>query len=145
MYQTSDEMNLIPLLLGLGLGFAIAILAHLIRFERDRSFYPTILIVIASYYVLFAVMSGESVVVELLIACFFSAIAIAAAVRWGSAIGWGILLHGVFDFTRNGIIGDGGAPHWWPEFCGGIDVALGVCLIWATHSGWRSQQHPPTS
>ena len=132
-------MTLTPLLIGLGVGFAIAILAHLTRFERDRSFYPTVLIVIASYYVLFAVMSAESVVIELLIAYFFSAIAIGAAVRWTSVIGWGILLHGVFDFTRNGIIGDGGAPQWWPAFCGGIDVALGLWLIWATYSGARNQ------
>lgn len=122
-------MNTVPLFIGLGLGGAIAVLARQMRFDQDRSFYPTVLIVIASYYVLFAVMSGAPVVVELVVAGLFSAMAIAGASRWASLAAWGILLHGLFDFTRMGLIGDGGAPLWWPAFCGGVDVVLGLWLL----------------
>jgi hypothetical protein len=42
--------------IGVILGLAIAAVATGIGFARDRSFYPTVLIVIATYYVLFSVM-----------------------------------------------------------------------------------------
>tara|TARA_R110002167_G_scaffold91570_2_gene246399 strand:- start:71 stop:475 length:405 start_codon:yes stop_codon:yes gene_type:complete len=122
-------MNTVPLFIGLGLGGAIALFARQMRFDQDRSFYPTVLIVIASYYVLFAVMSGAPIVVELVVAGIFSALAIAGAHYRVPLAGWGILLHGIFDFTRVGLIGDGGAPLWWPAFCGGIDVVLGLWLL----------------
>ena len=34
-------------------------LARYVEFDRDRALYPTVVIVIASYYVLFAAMSGS--------------------------------------------------------------------------------------
>ena len=40
-------------LIGLMLSLAVAGLATLIGFNRERAFYPTVMIVIASYYVLF--------------------------------------------------------------------------------------------
>ncbi|MEQ8205011.1 MAG: hypothetical protein RIA65_02460 [Woeseia sp.] len=130
-------MDITPLLIGIGLGGAIAVFARQSRFEQDRSFYPTVLIVIASYYVLFAVMSGANVVVEIAVALIFAAVAAGAATNWPVAAGWGIFLHGVFDFTRGGFLGDGGAPLWWPEFCGGIDVALGLWLLLSSRYSGR--------
>jgi len=43
-------------LIGLFLSLAVAGLIWMVGLDRDRGFYPTVLIVIASYYVLFAVM-----------------------------------------------------------------------------------------
>lgn len=128
-------MDLMSLGIGVFLGVAIGAIADVLRFNRDRSFYPTLLIVIASYYVLFALMSGHSVIVEIAVAMAFSTVAIASALRWRLLIAWGLLLHGIFDFARGGIIGDAGAPHWWPEFCGGVDVALALWLFAATWWG----------
>jgi hypothetical protein len=45
--------------IGLLLSLAVAGSAALIGFDRERAFYPTVLIVIASYYVLFATMGGS--------------------------------------------------------------------------------------
>ncbi len=133
-------MQIIPLCIGGGLGVAILIAAEVLRFNRDRSFYPTLLIVIASYYVLFAVMSGRPVVLDIVVATVFSVMAVAAALKWRLLAGMGILLHGVFDFARGGIIGDGGAPEWWPAFCGGFDVVLGVWLLGAFWFGSGRQR-----
>lgn len=133
-------MQIIPFCIGAGLGVAILIAAEVLRFSRDRSFYPTLLIVIASYYVLFAVMAGRPVVVEIVVATVFGIMAVASALRWRLLAGLGILLHGVFDFTRGGIVGDGGAPEWWPAFCGGIDVVLGVWLLGAFWFGYGRQR-----
>ena len=41
------------------LEFIVAVFARLVGLDRDRAFYPTVLIVIASTYVLFAVMGGS--------------------------------------------------------------------------------------
>lgn len=133
-------MQLIPLCIGASLGVAVLIAAEALRFNRDRSFYPTLLIVIASYYVLFAVMSGHPVWPEIVFATVFSIMAITAALKWRLLAGLGIFLHGVFDFARGGTIGDGGAPEWWPAFCGGVDVVLGVWLLGAFWFGsWRQR------
>ena len=43
-------------LIGLLLSVAVAAFATVTGLDRERGFYPTVLIVIASYYVLFALM-----------------------------------------------------------------------------------------
>ena len=47
-------------LIGAVLALAVSGLATLVRLDRDRAFYPTVMIVIASYYALFAVMGGSN-------------------------------------------------------------------------------------
>lgn len=72
---------LLPIVVGALLGVGIAALGKFTRFDHDRSFYFTILVVIASYYVLFAVMggSGHALIWELVVAAAFSTIAIVGA------------------------------------------------------------------
>ena len=57
---------MLPYVVGGVLSIGVAPFARWVGFDRDRAFYPTVLIVIASYYVLFAVMSGsvETVLLE---------------------------------------------------------------------------------
>jgi hypothetical protein len=47
-------------LIGVILTLAVAAFAAVIGFDRERAFYPTVLIVIASYYALFAVMGAST-------------------------------------------------------------------------------------
>lgn len=47
-------------LIGVALALTISALATCVGFDRDRAFYPTVLIVIASCYGLFAVMGGSN-------------------------------------------------------------------------------------
>ena len=65
-------------LIGLILSVAVAGFATAIGFDRERAFYPTVLIVIASYYVLFAVMGGSSraLFVEIIVATGFLVFAV---------------------------------------------------------------------
>jgi len=116
------------LLIGLVLALAVAAFARLVGFDRDRAFYPTVLIVVGSYYVLFAVMAGTGVVVEIALFLFFAAAAVAAfrINPWFAAAG--LAAHGLFDFVRHDQLPAPGAPTWWPAFCGGFDVAAGVVL-----------------
>ena len=56
-----------PYLAGIVLALTISMVTSVLGFDRDRAFYPTVLVVVASYYVLFAVMgsSREALVVEI--------------------------------------------------------------------------------
>ena len=46
--------------IGILLALFICLFARSVGFDRDRAFYPTVLAVVASYYVLFAVMGGST-------------------------------------------------------------------------------------
>ena len=50
-------------IIGFSLALGVAAFARLAGLDRERAFYPTVLIVVASYYVLFAVVGGDMKVV----------------------------------------------------------------------------------
>jgi hypothetical protein len=127
---------LIPILVGVLLAIGVAALAKFTRFDQDRSFYSTVLVIIASYYVLFAVLdgSGHALVWELVIAVAFSTAAIIGALFLPTLVGIGIVAHGLFDLVHDGLIENPGVPAWWPGFCGSIDIVLGLWVIMLTRS-----------
>jgi hypothetical protein len=49
----------VEVFIGAGLALSVGLSATFLGLDRDRAFYPTVMIVIASYYGLFAVMSGS--------------------------------------------------------------------------------------
>ena len=122
---------LIPVVVGVLLAVAVAALAKFTSFDKDRSFYSTVLIIIASYYVLFAVIGGSSHALtwELVIAVAFSTVAILGALFLPMLVGTGIIAHGLFDLVHDNIIQNAGVPSWWPTFCGSIDVLLGLWVV----------------
>ena len=122
----------LPYVVGIVLSAAVALLGRFGGFDRDRAFYPTVLIVVASYYVLFAAMSGsvETVLLESIVLIGF---AIAAVVGFRSSL-WivaGALAgHGVFDAVRGAVLNNPAVPMWWPAFCLAFDVGAAACLAW---------------
>jgi hypothetical protein len=72
-----------PYVIGIVLSVGIALFARYVGFDRDCAFYPTVMIVIASYYVLFAAMSGsvQTVVIESVVMTLFAAAAVAGSSR----------------------------------------------------------------
>jgi hypothetical protein len=56
----------------------VAVFARSTGFDRDRAFYPTVMIVIAAYYVLFAAMNGSvhTVLVESIVITGFAIAAV---------------------------------------------------------------------
>ena len=131
---------MIPVVVGILLAVGIAALAKFTRFEEDRSFYSTVLVIIASYYVLFAVLggSGQALGWELVIAVAFSTVAIIGALFLPTLVGAGIIAHGLFDLVHDGLIENSGVPAWWPSFCASIDVLLGLWVVILTRSQLRS-------
>ena len=134
-------------IVGLGLALLTAISARVVGFDRDRAFYPVVLVVIASYYVLFAAMGGTTAdfARETI---WFSLFAAAAAIGFRTTL-WivvaALALHGAFDLYHHSLVKNPGVPTWWPAFCVAFDVVAAACLAAlilkdeisarATHSG----------
>lgn len=121
------------------LGLIVAGFAARSGFDRDRAFYPTVLIVVASYYPLFAVMGAaaySTLEIEIAAGLVFSAVALLGFKKSMWLAAGGIAGHGLFDFfIHHAIAVNPGMPVWWPGFCGTIDIVLGGWLairLWKT-------------
>lgn len=133
--MTFCRMFTVPVLIGIALAPVIVVLGRLSGLDRDRAMYPVALIVIASYYVLFATMGGEQALPAELIAA--TAFVIIALIGFRTNLWWvaaGIASHGIFDWVVHPhLITNPGMPVFWPGFCGSIDVALGMLLAILLH------------
>ena len=121
-----------PYIIGIVLALTVAVFARFVGFDRDRAFYPTVVIVVASYYVLFAAMgdSAHTVLLESIVTIGFS-IAAVAGFTWSTWIVAGALAgHGVFDLFHGQMLHNVGVPAWWPQFCLAYDVAAAAGLAW---------------
>lgn len=117
-------------LIGVVLAVAVCALATIAGLDRDRAFYPTLTIVIASYYGLFAVMGGSTraLMQESVVITGFFLIAIVGFKRNLWLIVVALAAHGVFDFVHGNVIADPGVPAWWPAFCLAYDVVTAAYL-----------------
>jgi len=117
-------------LIGVGLALVVCAFAMLAGFDRDRVFYPTMLIVIATYYILFAVMGGSmpALVTESTVACAFLVLAVAGFQKNLWLVAAALAGHGIFDFFHPRFIQNPGVPKWWPGFCLSFDILAGGFL-----------------
>jgi hypothetical protein len=128
---------MLPYVVGIVLSIGVALFAMCVRLDRDRAFYPTVMIVIALYYVLFAAMSGsvQTVVIESVVMTLFAAAAVAG---FKSSL-WIVVValagHGVFDAVHGHVIENAGVPAWWPAWCLAYDVGAAAGLGWLLRRG----------
>jgi hypothetical protein len=115
---------------GINLAIAVGAWARWIGLDRDRAFYPTVMIVIAVLYLLFAVISDSlaALLPEGLVSVGFIALACAGFRRNLWFVVAALAGHGLFDFIHPHAIHTAGVPVWWPEFCGAYDVAASMFL-----------------
>lgn len=117
-------------LIGLGLAAVVAAFAQIVGLDRGPAFYPTVLIIVASYYVLFAIVGErhDALPAHLIICGLFVGIAVLGFLfsPWFTVAG--LAGHGVFDFAHRLLAADSGAPNWWPSFCLAFDVAAAAAL-----------------
>lgn len=134
-------------LIGILLALTVGAFATWIGFDRDRAFYPTVMVVIASYYVLFAVMGGSprALLGEGALMIPF----VLAAATGFKKTPWLVVAalagHGVLDFLHPHLIDDAGVPLWWPSFCASYDlVAAGYLAVLLLRAGTpaRAPQSP---
>jgi len=120
------------LVVGVVLALFVSVCARLAGFDRDRAFYPTLLVVIALYYVLFAVMGGSvhALLVEAMVMTGFSFVAVVGFKRNLWLVVGALAGHGVFDLVHGSLMTNPGVPAWWPLFCLAYDVTAAGCLAW---------------
>ena len=116
--------------IGIIAAVSVGLFATWIGFDKERCFYPVVLIVIATLYILFAVMAGSSA--ALLAEAAPMVVFIAAAAVGFSRTPWivvaGLALHGVFNFFHHAVITNPGVPAWWPGWCLSYDVTAAIYL-----------------
>jgi hypothetical protein len=131
-------------IVGIALALFVCGSASLLGMDRDRVFYPTILIVIASYYVLFAVIDGSHTVLlsEIAFSAVFTGIAVAGYKRNLWLVAGALAGHGVLDVFHHTLVHNTGVPRGWPGFCLAFDLTAAVfvgCVL-ALHANGMAQR-----
>jgi hypothetical protein len=133
-----------PVVVGIGLALAVGTFAALARFDRERVFYPTVLIVTASYYALFAVLGADPAALGWEMGGFLL-FGVAAVVGFRRNL-WIVVAalcgHAVFDAVHGQLIANAGTPQWWPGFCLSFDVAAAAYLAFRISSPRSAAARP---
>lgn len=110
--------------IGALLALVVGGFATWIGFDRDQAFYPAVMIVIASYYVLFAVMgsSSQSLLTECVVMAPFLIAASIGFKRTPWLVVVALLAHGLLDLVHPHLLFNPGVPVFWPHFCLAYDV-----------------------
>ena len=123
-------------LIGITLALAVGAFARWVGLDRDRAFYPTVMIVIACLYSLFAIMADSPAVLvaEFTVGAGFIALAMVGFKRSLWFVVAALAAHGLFDIFHPHAFHNPGVPVWYPDFCFAYDMAAAVFL------GWRLRQ-----
>ena len=117
-------------IVGVALALFVCGGASLLGMDRDRVFYPTILIVVGTYYVLFATLDGSHKVLlsEIAIAAMFTVVAVVGFKRNLWLVAGALAGHGVLDFFHHALVHNTGVPRGWPGFCLAFDLTAAVLV-----------------
>lgn len=127
-----------PYLIGVAVAVLVVVFGALSGFQRERAFYPLIVIVTASYYVLFAALSGDLRVVaaEFGFMLPFVALGVLGLRRGIGFAAAGLAAHGLLDLVHGHLLVNAGLPVTWPAFCLAFDV------VGAGYVAWLVRRHP---
>ena len=111
---------------------SVGLAATFLGLDRDRAFYPTVMMVIASYYALFAVMGGSAhaLAAESIAILAFLSLSVAGFRTSLWLVVAALAAHGLFDFIHSHLIVNPGVPAWWPPFCLSYDLVAAAYLAW---------------
>ena len=128
--------------IGIAAAAGVGLFATVVGFDKERSFYPVVLIVIATLYLLFAAMAETIgvLVAEAIPALVFVAMAVVGFRKTLWLVVAGLALHGVFDFFHHAVIENPGVPVWWPGWCLAYDVVAAgyLAAVILIRWGWRA-------
>ena len=115
---------------GVVVALVVSMGASALGMDRERSFYPTVLAVVATYYALFAIMAGstQALLSEAIPIALFL---LAAGIGFKKGLWWvaiGLIGHGLFDIVHHYVISNPGVPAWWRGWCMSYDVVAGAYL-----------------
>lgn len=129
-------MNFYALGIGLLVGSFILYQLTVRKAQQAQWAFPFLLATFPIYYLLFTLYASDfsAFLTELTVSTIFFAIAYVAR-RFRSYRTWlllsiGYLLHGIYDVYHDMLFEHEGIPLWWPEFCGTVDVVIGIYLFY---------------
>ena len=94
------------------LALDVGLSASSFGFDKDRSFYPVILIVVASYYVLAAAIAGSNIAFssELAVFLVFLGVAVIGSKRRPLLVAAGLIAQGIYEIFHSHIVDNPGVP-----------------------------------
>jgi hypothetical protein len=131
-------------LVGITLALCFCAAAARPGMDRERVFYPSVAIAVASYYLAFSAGDGRAEV-------WLTEAAIAAVFIVGAVLGfkrnpWIAVLalggHGVMDSLHGHLVHNTGVPASWPGFCMTFDVSAAVIVALIMLARARSARLP---
>ncbi len=129
-------------IVGLTLALFFCAAAAGLGMDRERVFYPAVVMAVASYYLAFAVVDGRNGVMlsEVAIAAVFIAGAVAGFKLnpWIAVVALGG--HGVMDAFHDHLVHNIGVPQVWPAFCMTFDVTAAVIVALAMLARTRRER-----
>ncbi|WP_199611480.1 hypothetical protein [Flocculibacter collagenilyticus] len=128
-------MNILALCIGLLIAVCIIFYFNTQKIEFSAKAYPALLFTFPLYYFVFAIYGNDqrALFLEMMIGLLFFFVA-ALSLRMSTKnkmllLSAGFIAHGLYDVIHNALFFNAGTPIWWPEFCGIIDIILGVYLV----------------
>lgn len=117
-------------LVGVVLALVVCGAAWWLGMDRERVFYPTMLMAVASYYVAFATVDGSAQILltESLICAAFVAVAV---IGFKGRLWWvaaAMAAHGAMDLVHHLFVHNTGVPDVWPGFCMSYDITAAACI-----------------
>jgi len=119
-------------IVGITLALFFCAAAAALGMDRERVFYPAVVMAVASYYLAFAVADGRGgvMLIEVAIAAVFivSAVAGFKLNPWIAVVA--LAAHGVMDGFHDHLVHNTGVPQAWPGFCMSFDVTAAAFVAW---------------
>ncbi len=133
-------MNYYALIIGIVIAVYIVVRFRKTRLEKKKWVYPAFLATFPVYYWVFAVYASDygALINEIAVGAGFLAVAF-LAYKLNSSLGLVVLgiayiAHAVYDVIHNSIFYNAGTPLWWPEFCGAVDLLVGLYVVFLAFS-----------
>jgi len=118
-----------PFITGVVIGGATVGLMAVGGVLRQRGTWATTMVAIASFYVVFAIQTGDmtEIIIHAGLVAGFVTLAVIGAWKWSWILAVALLGHGIFDISV-GLVVSNPAPNWWGPFCLGMDAVLALAL-----------------
>jgi hypothetical protein len=133
-------MNIYALVIGVVTAVFVVLFFKARGLEEAKWAYPVLLATFPVYYWVFAIYASDSAALlyECLVGGAFLAVAY-TAYKYRSFVtllllAVGYATHAAYDFWHNLFFVNAGAPTWWPEFCGSVDVLIGAYIAYLAFS-----------
>ena len=128
-------MNIFALIIGISISILVILHFKKRQLESSKFAYPILLITFPFYYFAFAVYGNDAkaIPLEFLGGLIFFIIPVLSLKLSDfykfNILALGYILHGFYDVIHNMFFINAGTPVWWPEFCGVIDIIIGLYLV----------------